>query len=171
MSKRRRLLAEPTVVPDVSVVPDAWDPSTSPLGIQLLTKVAWGSLSATGLQELALAATQSYPQATDKVLDKLSQIGSRGENQQNCWRDLLRLFPDLQAPSSTIVQIPMITRKSSEPQELEFTMMLPSAWLQQLSSNDIWHKAILGTDGLQSFWDSVQDDDPRWQTTLVLCEM
>jgi hypothetical protein len=69
----------------------------SPLGLALLSKWAWGVLSATNVQELAHAAVLSGAEADDLV--SLSSLGSYGQQPGNCHRDLVRKYcKDLWSP-------------------------------------------------------------------------
>ena len=126
----------------------------SPLGLALLSKWAWGVLSATNVQELAHAAVLSGAKAEDLV--SLSSLGSYGQQPGNCHRDLVRKYcKDLWSPDPYSVVVPM---KFVNPEtgavdmaEGSIDMFLPHQWLAALDDAGLLD-TLWSTRMLAEFW-------------------
>ena len=126
----------------------------SPLAILLLHKFAWGKLSASECQAFALAACKSGASGDD--LEKLAELGARGESPQNCHRDLVRaFFKEMCAPTPINVKCLVKVKNSMgavEELAKEIPVILPHDWVDTLEKNGLLEQVTCSQQSLDEFW-------------------
>lgn len=137
------------------------DVQECPLVLTLLTKLAWGQLSASAVQEIAFAAMQSG--LTDRAVTELASAGSFGQYPGNVWRDIMSKFMvSTFVPQPTTILLPCVSRKEPGKVLSEPTLvLLPDQWVASISKNPVLMDEVFGTGQLQSFWQGVHPHDPR----------
>ena len=132
---------------------------TSQLREQLLEAWGWGLLSAPLLQALAEAGEADG--ITNSGLQQLAAIGSRGLQEGNCHRDLVRqAAPDLQLPPATWVPCHLKRVKEQDVVESSWPVLLPSHMFLALAQHfpgtfeEMMAENVL-------FWRSLKRRDPR----------
>jgi hypothetical protein len=133
----------------------------SPLAVTLLKKWSMGDLSATALQELALAASQSGCTAPDVQL--LAQLGTAGLHPANVQRDLVARFcKNLEAPEPWLVRTKaMAKNETGEKVEVDchLPVFLPHLWVAALEQENLLD--VLGLEKKSLFWKEQPKDNPR----------
>ena len=184
------------------------DDSWSPLGSKLLEKWAWGELSvenlvllkhvciithtylnikpflkslakAVALQDLAKAASLTFPDSFVKDLNEFASLGAHGHAEHNCHRDLLQKLPKLFVPEPYQVNVPLLVRQENRQQVIykDVPVLLPHEWFASLFEGKLLD-FICGSDKTVSFWSQTDADDPRlfenpmtsisgWQSKVV----
>ena len=131
--------------PSASVPPSA---GHSALWVLLMKKFADGLMSATEVQQIAMAAVQSGANTSD--LQQLASLAASGNSQGNSQRDLMRmLFHNVMAPEPYEITTPLLT--SQGVQDSPFHILLPHDWISAIADKQLLPN-LLGTDGLQEFW-------------------
>ena len=144
---KQKRLAENGFTPTSSSSSDS--SGHSPLWITLMQRYAWGHMSATEVQQIALAAVQS---GADKVdLNQLASLGAHGNSPQNAQRDLTRLvFPDVLTPNTVTVQVPLMAADGVKLRD--YDMMLPHDWVAAVAAKGLLGK-LMGTESSTLFWE------------------
>ena len=147
------------------------------LASSLLELWAWGSLSATGLQKLAQAASaDGSPSAATAAL---ARIGSSGKQPSHCQRDLLWLLrKHLPAqPRTVAVSVPLAGGKDDEAARLVTQPYLPlhRAFAHSFEHYPSQFARTWGTRaGAAAFWGGLRDGDPnaaQWRAALALKDL
>ena len=71
---------------------------------------------AVALQQLAKAATLTYPNNFVPDLNQFASLGAHGNSEQNCQRDLLLKLPHLLAPEPYLVNVPLLVLQDNKTQ-------------------------------------------------------
>lgn len=135
--------------------------SDKPLGSTLAQRLeeawGWGLLSAPLVQWLAEGAHN------DGVaeISQLASIGSWGQHEGNCHRDLTRrLQPNLRLPSTTFVDCPLRVSKDKSCVDGQWPLLLPSHLFQCIASNFVQSFEDM-MENASEFWQSIPENDPK----------
>ena len=152
------------------------DNRESVLGEFLLELWAFGEMSATRLQTIAMKATQDHD-SSPNLLTTLAGFGSKGEHPSNTHRDLLKYAiarcPEVPKPMK--INVPMVYRRFKLgpavelPGSCEHSMHTPFDWFSFLykSKPESFRARFLGgqageiPDILESFWGAIPESDLR----------
>ena len=130
---------------------------SSVLAERLQEAWGWGLLSAPLVQWLAEGALQDGAQG----LGGLAGLGSHGQHEGNCHRDLVRLLrPQHQIPPPTLVQVYLNQVKDNSVVEGEWPVLMPSH-LIQFFSTFMPEKLQALLEDAQRFWAGIPEDDPK----------
>ena len=131
----------------------------SPSSLLLLRRWAEGSLSATDVQEIALASMKTPKDAPD--LQALANLGAMGHQPGNCERDLKRkFFHNVSMPEPFLLKTTVFGyQKDGKKAKMaaEFPILLPHLWIQAMQEADV----LGGPDELHKFWNSQTLKNPR----------
>ena len=134
----------------------------------LLQLWAWGDLSARKLQ--TLAACSKADGSRCPALLKLATLGKSGKHPQNCQRDLLHWLGTYMEPAMPEVYKAPVPLVLSKHRQGVHTLELPFLPLHRTFSHIFhhfpaqWRQFIVGgEDDVEGFWDSLQQEDPKWQ--------
>ena len=140
-----------------AVVPSCSSPSNglaasssghSALWVLLMKKFGDGLMSATEVQQIALAAVQSGANTHD--LQQLASLAASGNTPGNAQRDLMRMvFHNVLAPEPYEITTPLLTSQGA--QDSPFHILLPHDWISAIADKELLPN-LLGTDRLQEFW-------------------
>ena len=135
---------------------------SSPLGLLLLRRWADGSLSATDVQEIALAAMKTPRDARD--LSALANLGAMGHQKGNCERDLKRkFFKDVSMPEPYMLKTTVFGKQKDgkkEKMQCDFPILFPHLWIRALEEAEMWD--VLGPPNeVSKFWKSQSLKNPR----------
>eukprot|EP00959_Pyramimonas_sp_CCMP1952_P347007 7267735-Pyramimonas_sp.AAC.1 len=139
----------------------------SALGSFLMEEFCFGKFSASQVQTIALLAVQDG--ARNSTIEKLSKLGTSGEQKGNCWRDLVRYIRTLvEVPEPVGGDIPMILTKgvSSGPTSIKQYYNMPHRWFAHMFKHQRAEFDVrFGASKLQlsKFWRQVKPNDPRRQ--------
>jgi hypothetical protein len=149
MQKRARLQQEQHGTSHLEAASSSSDLSDkSPLWKLLMRKYAWGSMSASDVQQLAQAAVQSGASKHD--LQELASIGAHGNAAGNAQRDLNRLLTsEVAVPSPTRLKTPMMAADGVKVRDYE--IMLPHDWIHALVQRGVASE-LLGFQRKDLFW-------------------
>ena len=141
-------------------------PPKSQLAYLLQQQFAWGTMSATSLQAIALAAVEDGLDHPDVV--ELSRIGSSGMHKGNCRRDLLRSISSagtVKVPEPTFFDIPVQPfkdRSGRVQSSIKHPILLPHELLHAMATTYPDHLASLEGVSTKEFWSKLDRSDPKY---------
>ena len=141
---------------DLAAAAIGWAQSLSSLAHCLLTKWAWGKISAVNVQAIAHSARLSGCLQDD--IRGLALLGNYGMASNNCHRDLLQKVSSSLAPTSVPLKCPRHHDQGEVP------VKLPCMWMHHLSSSsasNLVFESIFGTSNLENFWEAMPMQDKR----------
>ena len=114
------------------------------------------------MQQLAKAATLTYPDNFVSDLNQFASLGAHGNSEQNCQRDLLQKLPQLLAPEPYLVEVPLIVLQDNKKEMVlkDIPVLLPHEWFASMLETDLID-FICGGTKVESFWSQTPLDDPR----------
>lgn len=114
------------------------------------------------LQQLAKAATLTYPDHFVADLHELASLGAHGNSEQNCQRDLLLKLHDVIPPEPYVVDAPLVVIHENKTQIMTrpVSLLLPHEWFACLCDSELM-EYVYGSDKIEAFWSQARDDDPR----------
>ena len=115
----------------------------------LMSRYAWGHMSASEVQQIALGAVQSGADRPD--LHELAALGAYGNQLGNAQRDLARnVFSDVLTPNAFHLKTPLLGADGIKTRDYE--VMLPHDWIAALASRDLLDK-LMGSSQRNEFWE------------------